>query len=79
MGIIRIARSRATSKADKNMKMSKVLTHLPLSDAKLDHWAAREVPQAVNRAMKKAKPHNTATPISAQLAMLKARPRKIRR
>lgn len=77
--MIRIPRSTATSKADKVMRISKVLTQFSFSDAKLDHWAAREVPQAANWTMKKVKPHASAAPMSIQLAILKARPRKMRR
>ena len=79
MGMIKIARSTATSETASAIKISNVFTHSPLSAPSVWKLAAIDVPHAASIAMKNVIAHAATTPIRIQLPISKARPLKMRR
>ena len=79
IGMIKIARSTATSETASAIRISNVFTHSPLRALSVWKLAAIDVPQAASIAMKKVIAHAATTPMRTQLAISKARPLKMRR
>ena len=78
-GMIKIARSTATSDTASAIRISNVFTHSALRAPSVWKLAEIDVPQAAIMAMKNVVAHAPTTPIRTQFAMSKARPLKMRR
>ena len=77
--MISMATPTATSETANAIKILKVSTHSLMRTASIWKLAANGVPHAASKATKKVIAHAITIPISTQLAILKACPRKMRR